>query len=248
MIGVFDSGVGGLAAFTELRRLLPAADLIYLADRSNAPYGTKSRKELVALVQNDVHRLRQMGSERILIACCTASTVWDELSTEEQSITTPIIYPAARRVAELTKGRVTVIATKHTVASHAFGIAIGAAIKNASIGEQENRHYFKEQPTRVTEIATQELVSLVERGERDGRLSRDGELALDRVSRLIWDSDADTLVLGCTHFSHLEGELSARLPGVITVSPAREGARAMAEGIRKQDARLSAGNGRTVYT
>ena len=74
MLGVFDSGVGGLAALRELRRLLPFEDMIYLADKENAPYGTKTEDELVALVREDVKRLRELGAEKILMACCTAST------------------------------------------------------------------------------------------------------------------------------------------------------------------------------
>ena len=62
MIGIFDSGVGGLAAYKEVRRLAPQADIVYLADRKNAPYGTKGREELIKLVNKDVSRLREMGA------------------------------------------------------------------------------------------------------------------------------------------------------------------------------------------
>ena len=96
MIGVFDSGVGGMTAFDELRRLLPCEDMVYLADRSNAPYGTKSERELVFLVREDIRRLRELGCEKILVACCTASTVVSLLSEAERRICTPIILPTAR--------------------------------------------------------------------------------------------------------------------------------------------------------
>ena len=84
MIGIFDSGVGGLNAFYEVRRGLPYADIAYLADRANAPYGTKPKDELISLVKNDIKRLRELGCRLILIACCTASTVYPELSDDEK--------------------------------------------------------------------------------------------------------------------------------------------------------------------
>ena len=56
MIGIFDSGVGGLTALRELRKLAPSADIVYLADRKNAPYGTKSECELIKRMRADKAR------------------------------------------------------------------------------------------------------------------------------------------------------------------------------------------------
>ena len=71
MIGIFDSGRGGIASLTVVKKLLPRVDIAYLADRKNAPYGTKSERELKLLVRRDIARLRELGAEKILIACCT---------------------------------------------------------------------------------------------------------------------------------------------------------------------------------
>ena len=54
MIGVFDSGIGGLAAFKEIRTLLPRENIIYLADRKNAPYGTKNEDEITKLYTKNI--------------------------------------------------------------------------------------------------------------------------------------------------------------------------------------------------
>ncbi len=226
MTGIFDSGVGGLKAYFELRRLLPREDIIYLADRKNAPYGTKTRDELIALTKKDIERLVGMGAGEILIACCTASTVYGELDEAERAIATPIITPASRVAAE--GKRIAVIATEHTVRSSAFGRGISEFSPSCEVFEQ----------------AEQRLVALVESGSRDGRLSRECLAELRRIAGWAKEICADTLVLGCTHFSHLELTLGELLPGVRIVSPAKEGAREIA----KKIGNLHRENGRTVYT
>lgn len=226
MTGIFDSGVGGLAAYFELRRLLPREDIIYLADRKNAPYGTKTKDELIALTKKDIKRLCDMGARQVLIACCTASTVYSELSEWERKIATPIITPASRVAAE--GERIAVIATEHTVRSGAFG--------------REIRKFS--QASEVFERAEQALVAMVESGSRDGRISDECEGEIRQIAEWVTDIRADTLVLGCTHFSHLESTLREMLPCVKIVSPAREGARAIKEKITVQNA---TGNGREIY-
>jgi glutamate racemase len=76
-------------------------------------------------------------------------------------------------------------------------------------------------------MAEQELVSLVEGGSRDGLGSEECKRVIMRISQRVKELSADTLILGCTHFSHLEGELK-RACGVRVISPAREGALALA--------------------
>ena len=118
VIGVFDSGVGGLASARVLRSRLKAENIIYLADRKNAPYGTKSKEELISLVSNDILRLKNYGCRICLIACCTASSVYEHLDNELKKISLPIIEPAALLAS---RGRkIAVIATEHTVESSVF--------------------------------------------------------------------------------------------------------------------------------
>ncbi len=236
MIGIFDSGVGGLVSYTELRRLLPSEDIIYLADRGNAPYGTKARDELIRLVKKDIQRLRALGADRILIACCTASTVYGELTEEERNISLPIILPTAEEIYKAAKKRsgeyrVTVIATEHTAASHAFSNALNEISKSIS----------------VKELAAQELVSLAELGNRDGATDRRTEAYLNELSERIRSDSPDALVLGCTHFSRFISEFEDRLPGILILSPAHIGARKLYNETESNTiARTS--NGRCLYT
>lgn len=225
MIGVFDSGAGGVTAVRELRHLLPTADIVFFPDRENAPYGTRSQKELLPLVSRDIELLLSHGAELVLMACCTASTVYPMLEDELKRVAIPIIEPTARAAAEATSGgRVAVIATEATVRSGAFGRALSL-------------HGIRE----TLEIAARELVAAVERGERDGRLSETGEALLDRYLKKVISYGADTLILGCTHFPHLEGEIRKRLPRVKIISSSREGAKETLKSLR------SHGSGRTVY-
>ena len=224
MIGIFDSGVGGMAALGEVRRLLPKSDVIYLADRKNAPYGTKDEDEIAALTERNVRLLCSVGADAVLIACCTASCIYGRLPEEVRKVSLPIIAPAAK-IAARGGVRIGVIATDRTVANGAFKREI------CSISDAE-----------VTERSEQPLVSMVEGGCRDGRLSPECRDRLSAIAEWARDNEIDSLILGCTHFSHLRGEISRLLPKVKIISPAHVGAEEIARKITPHRER-----GRDVY-
>lgn len=228
VIGIFDSGVGGFNALCDVRRALPMADILYLADRDNAPYGTKGREELIRLVKNDIKRLVELGADIILIACCTASSIYSELDDTERRISIPIIRPAARVAAQ--GKRISVIATDATVASHAFLREIRAVSDNVT----------------VREICAQPLVGIVERMVHGCQGSGDFT-ALSEIINTIKRTNPDTLVLGCTHFSHLFEIFEENLDGVRIVSPAAEGARELILRYKNEKSPLFRERGRTVY-
>ena len=215
-----------MCAYNEVRRLLPLEDIIYLADKKNAPYGTKSKEELIELTKKDIKRLCELGADTILIACCTASTVHSCLDGREREISLPIITPAA----EVASGfnSVMVIATKYTAESGAFSKAVS-----------------KLSETCVLEFAEQRLVSLVEGGCRDGLINAECKSEIDRICCTAKELKAEALVLGCTHFTHLEEEFRRRLSGVRIISPAKEGAGALVKRIK---AGPSTERGRITYT
>ena len=204
---------------------MPKEDVIYLADKKNSPYGTKSIDEIISLTKKDINRLARMGADKILIACCTASSVHDRLDGWEREISIPIITPASRVAAGYAS--VAVIATRHTVRQSAFGSAIRSLAPSC----------------RVLERSEQELVGLVEGGCRDENINQRCKEILRSVAEWVEESAADALVLGCTHFSHLEKTLGDMLPRVKIISPAREGARALASLPSFSD-----GSGRIIYT
>lgn len=224
MIGIFDSGVGGICAYREVRDMLPGEDIIYLADRKNAPYGTKTKDEILKFTKKNIRILQNLGAEAVLIACCSASSLFHLLNTEEQKIATPIIKPAAALAAKGGR-RIAVIATEHTVRQKAFSSEIAELSKAV-----------------VTELAEQGLVALVEGGNRDGRIDNRCKDYLRGMAERVRQADADTLILGCTHFSHLEGEIGRFLPGVRIISPARVGAKEIVKKIKPSRER-----GKVVY-
>ena len=131
MIGIFDSGAGGLAALRKLRALLPNADICYLADRKNAPYGTKSQDELRRLVIRDIRILKRLGATEILSACCTASAVIDAMKSNISDGVTTIIKPTARKAASQTKNqKIALLCTYATAKSYAFEREILSANPN----------------------------------------------------------------------------------------------------------------------
>ncbi len=225
MIGVFDSGAGGITAIKEVRRLSNAADIAFFPDRPHAPYGTKSPEELIPLVERDVELLLSVGADTVLMACCTASTVHPFLRSDLRRAAIPIIEPTAKAAARVTKnGRIAVLATDATVRARAFGECL------SRLGNLE-----------VSEFAARELVASVEGGARDGRLSKEDGIILDGYVKAVLESGADTLILGCTHFPHLEGEIQKRLPRVKIISSSREGA------IEIEKRSPLRGKGKTVY-
>lgn len=225
MIGIFDSGVGGICSYRRVRELLPFEDVVYLADRKNAPYGTKTKDEIKSFTERNIKILRSLGADAVLIACCSASSVYDMLGEEERAVSMPIIRPAAALAARL-GSKIAVIATRHTANSGAFGREI-KRLCDAS----------------VYEMAEQELVTLVEGGSSDGRVSAECRKYLLSLSERVKSTGADTLILGCTHFSHLEREIGRLLPKVKIISPARVGA----EEIVKKISSRPRESGRVVY-
>ena len=185
MLGLFDSGNGGLNTVRYIKANFTDVDLVYKIDRANSPYGTKSKKELTEIVQNNISELIERGAEKVLIACCTASTVYNTLEKKYREISIPIIAPIAKRAMIKSNSKsIGVIATQRTVAAHAF--------KRAMPG------------CKVTEIPTQELVGLIDNGLNDKTVTEREKSQLERILARLSDKNIDTLILGCTHFPALK--------------------------------------------
>ena len=220
MIGVFDSGLGGLAAVKQIRLINPNISIAFFADYKNAPYGTKSERELRYLVKRDLKILKEYGACKILIACCTASTVYTSLSPDEQSISVPIISPTVRSAAKLSRnGKIGVIATQRTVKSGVFPTLLS---EYSIITEQ---------------FEAQKLVALIENGASDESLTKSELDTIREILSPIKKSELDTLILGCTHFDWLYRTIAELLPKTTIVSSPREAAIEMMRGFEKEKGR-----------
>jgi glutamate racemase len=209
MIGVFDSGVGGLGVLAEIRRELPSADLIYLADQARAPYGVRGLDELAGMSAQVTDWLLDRGASTITIACNTASAAaLHRLRSLHPQVPFVGMEPAVKPAALATSsGVIGVLATSATFQGALF----------ASVVE---RHA---DDLTVLTRACPEWVQLVEGGVVDGQQAR---AQVEKCLRPVLDRGADTLVLGCTHFTFLTPVIEKVAgPGVAIVDPAAAVAR-----------------------
>lgn len=199
-IGVFDSGVGGISVLREIRRLLPAEDLIYYADSAHCPYGGKTREAIQARAVAITESLLAQRCKLIVVACNTATIA----AVEHLRATYPVPFigmePAVKpAVAQTRSGVVGVLAT-------------GAALA----GEKFHRllaHHA--QGVRVITQPCPGLVEQVERGDLDGGETR---RLVQQYTDPLLAQGADVLVLGCTHYPFLRPLIQAVVgPNVILV-------------------------------
>ena len=194
-IGVFDSGVGGLTVLKAIREALPNENLVYLGDTARLPYGTKSPTSISRYATQATRHLLQHDIKMLVVACNTASSV---ALTALQELMDPIpvvgvVEPGAlAAVAARPGGSHLVLATEATVRLGAYSKAISAHDPAATIREQ----------------ACELLVSLAEEGWTHG------EIAESIVARYLHEAKDDTfqansIILGCTHFPLLRETISA---------------------------------------
>src|SRR5258708_31075045 len=127
VIGVFDSGVGGLTVFREIVRVLPQQPLIYLGDSARVPYGTKSPETVVRYSLQAARHLLERGIDLLVVACNTATAAALPALRETLPVAViGVIEPGARAAVAATRGRVGVLATEGTVKSRAYTRAIQA--------------------------------------------------------------------------------------------------------------------------
>jgi glutamate racemase len=185
LIGVFDSGVGGLSILDEALRQLPEHDYIYLADSINAPYGEKSSEWIASRSMELCQFLAAQGCDAIMVACNTATAeaianIRDELCNIPIIGVEPGIKPAAM---QSTNGIVGVLATEATLKSDKFS-ALLATLPNCQFVKQ----------------AGAGLVPLIEAGQANSEETLELLAAHLEPIQL---AGADTLVLGCTHYPFL---------------------------------------------
>lgn len=220
-IGLFDSGVGGLTVARALKQTLPAAELLYLADNANAPYGSRSEAEVLRFSHDLSQRLIGAGCDLIVVACNTATSV--AIASLRSAYPDclfvgmePAIKPAA---AKSRNGRIGVMATALTLAGDRYQ----QLVQRFATG------------TRLLTDPCVGLVPLIESEEPNGERIR---LRLMEILRPMLDRDIDTLVLGCTHYPLVRAAIEEICgPGVKIIDPAPAAARQAARLLRKKGPR-----------
>ena len=202
-IGVFDSGVGGLSVLREIRAELPKEDLIYVTDARHAPYGNQSphfiRQRAIAIVEFFISN----DAKAIVVACNTATAVGIHQLRSQFDIPLVAIEPAVKPAAKTTRsGVIGILATPLTLESERFVNLL--------------TQYGKD--TKVLVQPCPGLVEQVERASFDNGATK--ALLKEYVSPLI-QQGADTIVLGCTHYSFLKPAIVSIVgSGVSIIDPA----------------------------
>lgn len=184
-IGVFDSGMGGLSVWRELRRELPEESLIYYGDGKNCPYGNRSAEEIVAFVEEAVDALLARGVKMIVVACNTATAVAIDTLRSRYPIPFVGMEPAVKPAALSSQsGVIGVLATK---------ASFGGALYLAS----EARYGDK---VKIIRAVGEGFVEIVESGAE--HTPEAAEVVRHAVEPMI-EAGADRIVLGCTHYPFL---------------------------------------------
>ena len=185
MIGIFDSGVGGLSVFREIRKVLPEQSYIYYSDNAHCPYGEKSREYIIDRTRAITQMLIEKGCKIIVVACNTATAAAISTLREEFPIKFIGMEPAIKPAAQATKtGVVGVLATAGTLKATKY---IDTRAKWA-------------QNVKIVEHIGQGFVELVENGSVCGPAA---ETTVSASLKPLLDAGADTIVLGCTHYPFL---------------------------------------------
>lgn len=227
MLGLYDSGLGGLTVLAALRRAGIDQDVVYFADQAHVPYGDKTDSEIHGYLEENLVLLAGLGVDAVVTACNTSCAIAQRLSWPPAPFPVlDLIATAAAAFAGTPHRRVGVIATAATIRSGAYGRAIRAVAPHVE----------------VVELAAPALVPLVESGAAESEAARDAVAAV--VAAL--PPDLDALVYGCTHYPLLGRWFAAALPPrVVRIDPADAQAAATARLV--VDLGLTPGRMRTTY-
>jgi glutamate racemase len=226
-IGVFDSGVGGLTVLRELQHQLPHESMIYFADLGHFPYGPRYQAQVRHFALNIIRFLETLDVKLVVIACNTATAA--ALNTAREQFDIPIIgviTPGAEAAVATTRNkRVGVISTEGTLQSGEYLHAIRE--DNPTIG--------------VLARAAPELVDLVEAGKAD---AAETEAVLRKTLKDIQQYEADTLILGCTHYPLLRPLINKIVGDGMTVVDSAETTAARVKRVLAKNG-LESGGGET---
>lgn len=229
-IGIFDSGLGGLTVYKAVKKRLPSENIIYFGDTANVPYGSKNADTIIKYASDIADFLKTQKVKMIIVACNTASAI--ALGALRKKLDIPVIGViedgALCAVNATKKNKVAVLATVTTVRSGAYRRELKKKNKKVS----------------VLEKACPLFVPLIEEGYVNNSVSKE---VIKHYLGEVKKSGADAVLLGCTHYPIIKGEIEAFLGhGAEVVDPAGAVAESAARALEKKSL-LSPGKGKSKF-
>ena len=211
IVGVFDSGIGGLSVLSELEKLLPNEDFYYYGDSLNNPYGEKSDEELFEITSGVVDYLVNKGCRLIVIACNTATTrCMKDLREKYKDVIFVGTVPAIKVACDRDFKNTLVMATPATIESERTMELIRDNIR------KDQNIYL---------VACPGLANAIEDNDQEKI-----EEILKDTFREYKDKEIDSIVLGCTHYPFIKEDILKEMPGVILL----DGSRGVAMEVKRQ--------------
>lgn len=191
ILGIFDSGLGGLTVLKEILKDNVYDKIVYYGDTKRIPYGDRDKETLFKYAKEDIAFLKEKGAQALIVACGTiSSNVLEDIKKDYDIKMVGIIDVACKEATTLTKNnKIGVIATKATINTHAF---------------KNKLKQYKD--VEVYEIACQKFAPLIEDGKKD---SIEMKEAIEEYLGTLKEKDVDTIIYGCTHYPILEDKIKS---------------------------------------
>jgi len=204
-IGIFDSGVGGLTVFHEIKKALPHKDIVYFGDTARVPYGSKSQRTIIQYSLQNMIFLLQQHIELLVVACNTSSAfAIEELKKHSNIPIIGVIMPGAKKAMSVSiNKRIGIIGTEGTIKSGSYEKALKTL---------DDRCEVFSKPTPL-------LVPLVEENWITHKVTK--EIIQEYLQEFL-EKDIDTIIMGCTHYPVLKNVIQEVVGGSITLVDSAE--------------------------
>lgn len=203
-IGIFDSGIGGLTVFSEVKSRLINEDLIYLGDTANFPYGPRPKEEIINLTKKNVEFLILKNCKMIVIACGTAtSQALDRVKDRYNVPIIGIIEPTVEEILKDENETIGIIATEGTIRANSWEIAIKERNKSVNV--------------------INKACPLLARMAEEDFETEEVQVALKKYLEPFKNIRVDKLILGCTHYPIFRELIEQELENNVEIISTSEG-------------------------
>ena len=255
MIGVFDSGFGGLTVHHALIKAMPEQDFVYLGDNKNAPYGTRPPLEVLNLTCQGLERLFAEGCTLVIVACNTASVVtlrwiqqqWlptrfraDGIKRNAIGVVVPTIEEATGMAWHEEAGKKSSAATSHTIAVFATQRTVETDIYPYEINKRRP-------DIRVVQQACPTLATAIETGASREEIRKLVKKYVAQFNEKLGSGTLDNVILGCTHYPLIADIFAEELPPVPIIHQPEATAKALAPYLARHPEYNAGGSGKRLF-